>query len=177
MIKMQKINNIHNHKYWAPSPVGKKSRSDSFISLSTGGVFLTKTRLYDTLFDILEVNIRDSDGDRISALFSNSYLWVELQLSLFIFTQQSAIGKVKHHCYKTIKLQQLKIRNIWINQFVVLNVCTRWRCQVIMIVYDVILSSIIALHSVNNNNMVYAFDPLIMPFLSHKGFGNEKNRL
>ena len=25
--------------------------------------------------------------------------------------------------------------------------------------------------------MVYAFDPLIMPFLSHKGFGNEKNRL
>ena len=36
---------------------------------------------------------------------------------------------------------------------------------------------IIALHSVNNNNMVYAFDPLNMPFLSHKGFGNEKNCL
>ena len=69
---MQKINNIHNHKYWAPSPVGKKYRSDSFIALSTGGVFLTKN--YDTLFDILEVNIRDSDGDRISTLFSNSYL-------------------------------------------------------------------------------------------------------
>ena len=63
------------------------------------------------------------------------------------------------------------------NKFIVLNVCTRWRCQVILIVYDVILSSIIALHSVNNNNMVYAFDPIIMPFLSHKGFGNEKNRL
>ena len=43
---MQKINNIHNHKYWAPSPVGKNLEvivtSDSFISLSTGGVFLTK---------------------------------------------------------------------------------------------------------------------------------------
>ena len=59
----------------------------------------------------------------------------------------------------------------------VLNVFTRWRCQVILIVYDVILSSIIALHSVNNNNIVYAFDQLNMPFLSQKGFGNEKNRL
>ena len=34
---------------------------------------------------IFEVNIRDSDGDRFSSLFSNSYLWVELQLLLFIF--------------------------------------------------------------------------------------------
>ena len=52
-----------------------------------------------------------------------------------------------------------------------------WRCQVILIVDDVKLSSIIALHSVNNNNTVYAFDPLIMPFLSHTGSSNEKNRL
>ena len=33
------------------------------------------------LFDILEVNIQDADGDRFSTLYSNSYLWVELQLS------------------------------------------------------------------------------------------------
>ena len=48
----------------------------------------------------------------------------------------------------------------------VLNVFTRWRCQVILIVYDVRLSSIIALHSVNNNNIVYALDQLNLPFLS-----------
>ena len=58
-----------------------------------------------------------------------------------------------------------------------MNVCTRWRCQVILIVDDVILSSIIALHSGNNNNTVYAFDSLIMPFLSHMVSGNEKNGL
>ena len=63
------------------------------------------------------------------------------------------------------------------NKFIVLNVCARWRCQVILIVGDVILSSIIALHSVNKNYTVYAFDPFIMPFLSHTGSGNEKNRL
>ena len=38
------------------------------------------------------------------------------------------------------------------------------------------MSPIIALHSVNNNNTVYVFDPLI-PFLSHTGSGNEKTRL
>ena len=53
--------------------------------------------------------------------------------------------------------------------FIVLNVCTRWHCQVILMVDDVILSSINALHSGNNNNTVYAFDPLIP--------GNEKKRL
>ena len=49
---------------------------------------------------------------------------------------------VKHHCYKTFILQQPKIRNIWINKFIVLNVCPC--CQVILIVDDVILSSSIA---------------------------------
>ena len=83
----------------------------------------------------------------------------------------------KHHCYKTIILQQLKIRNIWINKFIVLNVCTRWCCQVILIVDDVISSSKIAPNSLNNNNTVYAFDPLIVPFLSHTGSRNAKNRL
>ena len=42
--------------------------------------------------------------------------------------------------------------------FIVLNVCIRWHCQVILMVDDVISSSIIALHSGNNNNTVYAFD-------------------
>ena len=77
---MYKINNIHDHNYWAPTPVGKKSRIDSFISLSTAG-FQPKARLYDTLFVILEVNIRDLDRERFPSLFSNSNLSVELQLS------------------------------------------------------------------------------------------------
>ena len=53
----------------------------------------------------------------------------------------------------------------------------RWRCPVILIVDDVILSSSIAPNSINNNSTVYAFDPLIMHFFSHTGSGNEKNRL
>ena len=53
------------------------------------------------------------------------------------------------------------------NKFIVLNVCIRWRSQVILNVDDVILSSRIAPNSLNNNNTVYAFDPLIIPFLSH----------
>ena len=71
---MQKIDNIHNHKYWAPSPVGKNPKVIRLFLCRQASCFQLKTRLYDTLFDILEVNIRDSDGERISTLFSNSYL-------------------------------------------------------------------------------------------------------
>ena len=53
----------------------------------------------------------------------------------------------------------------------------RWRCKVILIVDDVILSSSIAPNSINNNSTVYAFVKLIMHFFSHTGSGNEKNRL
>ena len=78
--------------------------------------------------------------------------WIKIVL---YFSHQAflTIGTVKHHFYKMIILQQLKIRNIRINKFIVLNVCTRWRCQVILIVDDVISSSRIAPNSLNHNNL------------------------